>query len=110
VEAGKGSRKDRDDANFLFRSQKLDTQVLRERYEKETRHNLIRNFYLPAGTVMVLHVGAAAEMPSMKLPDDTDWTWDGLARGGDIVLIESDTSPLHTADAPTVVLDAARGI
>ena len=35
--------KDRDDADFLFRSQKLDAQVLRERYEKELRHNLIEN-------------------------------------------------------------------
>jgi hypothetical protein len=31
----RGSGKDRDDADFLFRSQKLDAHLLRERYEKE---------------------------------------------------------------------------
>jgi hypothetical protein len=33
--------KDRDDADYLFRSQKLNAQVLRERYKTELRHNLI---------------------------------------------------------------------
>lgn len=32
---------DIDDADYLFRSQKLDPQVLRERYEKEFRPNII---------------------------------------------------------------------
>jgi hypothetical protein len=35
--------KDRDDADYLFRSQKLDSKVLRERYEKELKHKLIGN-------------------------------------------------------------------
>ena len=35
--------KDRDDADYLFRSQKLDACVLRERYKNELRHNLIGN-------------------------------------------------------------------
>lgn len=35
--------KDRDDADFLFRSLKLDSKVLRERYEKELRYKLIGN-------------------------------------------------------------------
>jgi hypothetical protein len=39
----RGGGKDRDDADFLFRSQKLDVKALRERYEKELRHNLIGN-------------------------------------------------------------------
>jgi hypothetical protein len=37
----RASAKDRDDVDYLFRSQKLDAQILRERYQKELRHNLI---------------------------------------------------------------------
>ena len=37
----RASPKDRDDADYLFRSQKLDAQVLRDRYKNELRHNLI---------------------------------------------------------------------
>jgi hypothetical protein len=33
--------KDRDDADYLFRSQKLDSHVLKERYEKELRYQLV---------------------------------------------------------------------
>lgn len=36
-------QKDIDDSEFLFRSQKLDTNILRERYQTELRHNLIGN-------------------------------------------------------------------
>jgi len=39
----RNAAKDRDDADFLFRSQKLDVEVLRERYKTELRHNLIGN-------------------------------------------------------------------
>lgn len=39
----RASPKDRDDADYLFRSQKLDAQVLRDRYKNELRHNLIGN-------------------------------------------------------------------
>ncbi len=39
----RASPKDRDDVDYLFRSQKLDAQVLRERYKTEFRHNLIGN-------------------------------------------------------------------
>jgi len=37
----RASPKDRDDADYLFRSQKLDAQVLRDRYKNGLRHNLI---------------------------------------------------------------------
>ena len=37
----RASPKDRDDADYLFRSQKLDAQVLRDRYKNELGHNLI---------------------------------------------------------------------
>lgn len=39
----RNAAKDRDDADFLFRSQKLDAEVLRDRYKTELRHNLIGN-------------------------------------------------------------------
>lgn len=39
----RASPKDRDDADYLFRSQKLKARVLRERYTNELRHNLIGN-------------------------------------------------------------------
>lgn len=39
----RNATKDRDDADFLFRSQKLDAEVLRDRYKNELRHNLIGN-------------------------------------------------------------------
>src|SRR3984893_2773250 len=43
--------KDRDDADYLFRSQKLEAQVLRERYKNELRHNLIGNIEWHDGTL-----------------------------------------------------------
>jgi hypothetical protein len=39
----RASPKDRDDADYLFRSQRLDARVLLERYKNELRHNLIGN-------------------------------------------------------------------
>jgi hypothetical protein len=51
VETRRGSGKDRDDADYLFRSQKLDAKLLRERYEKELRHNLIGNIDWHDGTL-----------------------------------------------------------
>ena len=43
--------KDRDDADYLFRSQRLDSRVLRERYKKELRQNLIGNIDWHDGTL-----------------------------------------------------------
>jgi hypothetical protein len=39
----RGGGKDRDDADYLSRSQKLNAGLLRDRYQKELRHNLIGN-------------------------------------------------------------------
>lgn len=39
----RNAAKDRDDADYLFRSQKLNANVLRDRYKNELRHNLIGN-------------------------------------------------------------------
>jgi hypothetical protein len=39
----RNAAKDRDDADHLFRSRKLEAQILRDRYKNELRHNLIGN-------------------------------------------------------------------
>jgi len=47
----RNSGKDRDDADYLFRSQKLSATLLRERYEKELRHKLIGHVEWHDGTL-----------------------------------------------------------
>jgi nucleotide-binding universal stress UspA family protein len=49
----------------------------------EAAARMIRNLQLPAGIVTLLHVGPAAEMPSVKLPQDIHWTWNGVAKAGE---------------------------
>jgi nucleotide-binding universal stress UspA family protein len=44
---------------------------------------LIRNLQLAQGIVTLLYVGPAAEMPSMKLPDDTKWSWNLMVKSGE---------------------------
>jgi hypothetical protein len=39
----RNAAKDRDDADYLFRSQNLNALLLRDRYKNELRHNLIGN-------------------------------------------------------------------
>jgi hypothetical protein len=39
----RNAAKDRDDAEYLFRSHKLNAQLLRDRFTNELRHNLIEN-------------------------------------------------------------------
>jgi len=39
----RNAAKDRDDADYLFRSRKLNAQALRDRFKNELRHNLIGN-------------------------------------------------------------------
>jgi Universal stress protein family len=77
---------------------------------------LIRNLELPAGTVTLLHVGPAAEMPSMRLPDDTKWSWNRMAKPGepaDTILqtameLRADLIVM-TTDGPGGFLDGLRG-
>jgi nucleotide-binding universal stress UspA family protein len=49
----------------------------------EAAARLIRNLQLSAGMVTLLHVGPAAEAPSVKLPGNTDWTWNRVAKAGE---------------------------
>jgi nucleotide-binding universal stress UspA family protein len=55
----------------------------------EAAARLLRSLQLPAGIVTLLHVGPAVEAPSVRLPGDTDWTWNSVAQVGepaDIIL------------------------
>ena len=82
----------------------------------EAAARLIRNLRLPAGLVTLLHVGPGAEMPSLKLPEDTCWTWNRAAQVGE----PADTIPqtatelradliVMTTDGPDGFLDGLRG-
>jgi nucleotide-binding universal stress UspA family protein len=82
----------------------------------EAAARLIRNLELPAGMVTLLHVGPAAEMPSLKIPKDTDWTWTKAVKVGepaDIILqtateLRTDLI-IMTSEGPDGFLDALRG-
>jgi len=81
----------------------------------EATVRLIRNLELPAGEVTLLHVGPAAEAPSVKLPD-TNWTWNSVAKGGEPVetILQTATELradliVMTTDGPDGFLDGLRG-
>ena len=82
----------------------------------EAAARLIRNLQLPAGTVTLLHVGPATQMPSIQLPKDTDWTWSKVAKVGEPVAtilqsaaeLPADLIVMTTA-GPDGFLDALRG-
>jgi nucleotide-binding universal stress UspA family protein len=82
----------------------------------EAAARLIRKLQLPAGVVTLLHAGPAAEMPSVKHPEDTDWTWNRMAKVGepaDIILqtateLRADLIVM-TTDGPDGFLDGLRG-
>jgi nucleotide-binding universal stress UspA family protein len=82
----------------------------------EAAARLIRNLELPAGVVTLLHVGSAAEMPSLKLPADTTWTWNRIATAGEPAEIILKTAAelcadliVMTTDGPDGFLDGLRG-
>jgi len=82
----------------------------------ESAARLIRNLRLASGVVTLLHVGPAAEMPSLKLPVGTDWNWNKVAKVGepaDEILqtakeIRADLI-IMTTDGPDGFLDGLRG-
>jgi nucleotide-binding universal stress UspA family protein len=73
----------------------------------EASARLIRKLQLPAGIVTLLHVGPTAEMPSVKLPEDThgepaDTILQTAAElGADLIVM--------TTDGPDGFLDGLRG-
>ena len=82
----------------------------------EAAARLIRNLQLPAGNVTLLHVGPAAEMPSVRLPEDTHWTWNSVAKAGEPAdtILQTATELgtdliVMTTDGPDGFLDGLRG-
>jgi nucleotide-binding universal stress UspA family protein len=82
----------------------------------EVAARLINNLRLPAGTAMLLHVGPAGEMPSVKTPDDTGWTWERLTQSGEPVeeILKAATGRgadliVMTTEGPHGFLDGLRG-
>ena len=82
----------------------------------EAAARLLRTLQLPAGTVTLLHAGPAAEMPSVNVPNDTDWTWKHVTKAGEpvdtILQTAADLSAdliVMTTDGRDGFLDALRG-
>jgi nucleotide-binding universal stress UspA family protein len=114
---GAGGFVSREDGSISLRNILIPvTSKPRPQPSVESAARLIRNLHLPAGTVTLLHVGPAAEMPSIKLPEDTDWAWNRVAKSGepaDVIL--QTAAELHTdliimtTDGADGFLDALRG-
>lgn len=82
----------------------------------EATVRLIRNLQLPTGVVTLLHVGPAAEMPCVQLPEDTGWTWQRAAKAGEpadtILQAATEFSAdliVMTTEGPHGFLDGLRG-
>jgi nucleotide-binding universal stress UspA family protein len=82
----------------------------------EATARLIRNLQLPAGIVTLLHVGPTAEKPSLKIPKNTGWTWNSVAKPGEPADIILQTATdlgadliVMTTDGPDGFLDGLRG-
>jgi nucleotide-binding universal stress UspA family protein len=78
--------------------------------------SLIRELQLPSGTVTLLHVGPAGDSPSVRIPDNTGWTWNLLSKEGEPVEVILETGKslatdliVMTTDGPDRFLDALRG-
>jgi nucleotide-binding universal stress UspA family protein len=82
----------------------------------EAAARLIRNLALPAGTVTLIHAGPASGMPAVKLPEDTGWTWNRVAKEGEptevILQVAGEVAAdliVMTTDGPDGFLDGLRG-
>jgi nucleotide-binding universal stress UspA family protein len=82
----------------------------------EATARLIRNLQLPPGIVTLLHVGPAAETPSVKLPEDSGWTWQRAAKAGEPAdtILQAATEfgadlIVMTTEGPHGFLDGLRG-
>jgi nucleotide-binding universal stress UspA family protein len=78
--------------------------------------NLIRNLQLPPGTVTLLHAGTAGDAPSVKIPEDTGWTWNLVIKEGvptEVILETAEANKadliVMTTDGPDRFLDGLRG-
>ena len=84
----------------------------------EAARRLISALNLPAGEVILLHVGAEDDAPAVTLPSPSGngWTWQRINRSGDVVasILEAASEMaadlvVMTTDGPDGFLDALRG-
>jgi nucleotide-binding universal stress UspA family protein len=92
------------------------TRKPRSQPSLEATARLIHTLHLPAGTVTMLHVGREAEMPSLRQPDDTDWSWKKVTKIGEPADTIAQSATELCADlivmateGPDGLLDALRG-
>ena len=76
----------------------------------------IQYLQIPAGTVTLLHVGEAADAPSIRIPTGTGWNWETVILPGDPAdqILEVSRKKkadliIMTTDGPNGFLDALRG-
>lgn len=75
----------------------------------EAAARLIHNLGLPAGSVTLLHVGPSGDMPAVKTPDGTGWTWNRVTRTGEPAAVILDTASELAADLIVMTTDGADG-
>jgi nucleotide-binding universal stress UspA family protein len=75
----------------------------------EATARLIRNFGLAQGTVTLLHVGKAGDMPALKIPEDTGWTWNRKIAAGEPVQAILETAAALPADLIVMTTEGRHG-
>jgi nucleotide-binding universal stress UspA family protein len=63
----------------------------------------------PHGTFILMHVGEASEMPSVRCPDVPGWQWKKITRTGEVVHGIVDTASKETADLIVMSTDGRNG-
>jgi nucleotide-binding universal stress UspA family protein len=70
---------------------------------------IISNLQLASGTVTLIHAGPESEMPAVKTPGDTGWTWNRVARSGEPPDSILQTAGEVAADLIVMTTDGAEG-
>ena len=70
---------------------------------------MIRNLRLPAGTIIVLHVGAESEAPSLRRPEVEGWVWERQVQAGEPAQIILEVAEQRRADLVVMTTDGSDG-
>ena len=77
---------------------------------------MVDRLQCPAGVFTLLHVGQKEEMPQVRTPEVTGWTWNTEVRPGDVVEVITETASttragliVLTTEGRQGFLDALRG-
>jgi nucleotide-binding universal stress UspA family protein len=70
---------------------------------------LVSRLARPSGTLTLLHVGAAGDMPAVNPPQVSGWQWDSVTRSGDVVDTILDTARTMKADLIVMTTDGRNG-